>query len=202
MANKKILYFVQQAGSLLLMPRTHKRTLGTTFDTVASHSFHVAILAYTIARMEKLSSQQALEAMAMGLLHDLSEARTGDMDFPARMYTSVDESRAVKDQFSDMSFGSELEDLIIEYETRKTKVSQCAKDADSLQQFYLEWVLTWQGNKIAEKWYKNDFKNRIPGLFTKSAKIIAKMMKSSSPQEWWVEFVNAKKIIKKSYGKN
>ena len=201
MTNKKVLYFIQQAGSLLLMPRTHKRTLGTTFDTVASHSFHVAILAYTIARMEKLSSQQALEAMAMGLLHDLSEARTGDMDFPARMYTTVDESRAVKDQFAGISFGSDLENLIIEYETRKTEVSQCAKDADSLQQFYLEWVLTWQGNKIAEKWYKNDLKIRIPGMFTKSAKKLARLIKSSSPQEWWVEFVNADKIIRKSYGR-
>jgi len=139
--------------------------------------------------------------MAMGLFHDLSEARTGDMDFPARMYTTVDEARAVKDQFSGMSFGPDLEDLIVNYETRKTKISHCAKDADSLQQFYLEWVLTWQGNKLAESWYKNDFKNRIPGLFTKSAKTLAKMMKTSSPQEWWVEFVNAKKIIKKSYGK-
>ena len=174
MTNKKILFFVQQAGSLLLMPRTHKRTLGTTFDTVASHSFHVAVLAYTIARMEELSHSQALEAMAMGLFHDLSEARTGDMDFPARMYTTVNEAKAVKDQFAGMSFGSDLENLIIDYEIRKSKISQCAKDADSLQQFYLEWVLTWQGNRLAEKWYKNDLKNRIPGLFTKSAKTIAK----------------------------
>lgn len=198
--HKKIFFLIQQTATLLQMPRTHVRTLGTAFDTVASHSFHVSFMAYCIARMEGLNHTEGLKAMAMGLLHDIAEARTGDQDFLARMYTQVDESKAVSDQFSGFDFGNDLKDLLTEYEKRTTKISQCAKDADSLQQLYLEWMLYWQGNKIAQKWYENDFIHRIPNMFTQSAKKLAELTKTSSPQEWWNEFVNPSQIIKKSYG--
>ena len=183
--NNRILYLIQQAGSLMQMPRTHKRSLGTTFDTVASHSFHVAIMAYCIARMEKLSHEDATRAMQMGLLHDLAEARTGDLDFISKNYAKVDESKAVEDQFKDLEFGKDLESAVAEYEKRDTAVAKCAKDADSLQQMYQEWVLMWQGNKLARKWFESDFEERVPGLRTESARKLAHEMKGSNPQEWW-----------------
>ena len=40
------------------------------------------------------------------------------------------------------------------------------------------------GNNLAKKWFESDFKDRVPGLRTKSAKKIAREMKSSNPQEW------------------
>lgn len=40
----KILFLIQQAGTLMTMPRSHVKQLGTTFDTVASHSHHVSSL--------------------------------------------------------------------------------------------------------------------------------------------------------------
>jgi putative hydrolase of HD superfamily len=91
--NKKILYLIQQAGMLMQMPRTHKRNLGTTFDTVASHSFHTGIIGYILVRMENGSHEEALNAMAMGVLHDLVEARTGDQDFITKNYSTVDEEK-------------------------------------------------------------------------------------------------------------
>lgn len=182
---KKVLYLIQQAGSLMQMPRSHNRSLGTTFDTVASHSHHVSIIAYCIARMEKLTHEQSMKAMAMGALHDLAEARTGDMDFIAKHYCAPEEEKAVDDQFSGFEFGSDLSNLLEEYEERKTIESKCAKDADSLEQLYQEWVLTWQGNKLAQKWYEGDFKHRVPSLKTKSAQKLAYEMKESNPNEWW-----------------
>lgn len=114
--NKRIFFLIQQAGMLMTMPRTHQRNLGNTFDTVASHSFHVAIIAYTIARMENLPHEEALKAMAMGLLHDLAEARTGDIDFVAKNYTKADEEKAVRDQFADIDFGNDLKEIDEEFE--------------------------------------------------------------------------------------
>jgi len=188
--NKRILYFIQQAGSLMQMPRLHKRSLGTTFDTVASHSFHVAIIAYRISRMEKLSHQDAAKAMFMGLLHDLAEARTGDLDFISKNYSEVDDQKAIDDQFAGIDFGVDLKNLVNEYEDRKSVISKCAKDADSLEQMYQEWVLVWQGNKIAKEWFEGDFVYRVPNLFTKSAKKLALEMKKSNPNQWWwAEFV-------------
>ena len=181
----KILYLIQQSGVLMLMPRSHNKQLGTTFDNVASHSHHVAIIAYCLTRMEGLSHENAMKATTIAVFHDLAEARTGDLDFVAKHYGHNNEEQAVKDQFSGIKFGKDLEDLLKEYEEIETIESKCAKDADSLEQLYQEWVLMWQGNKLAQKWFESDFKDRIPGLRTKSARVIANKMKDSNPQEWW-----------------
>ncbi len=177
---------------LLEMPRTHIRNLGNNAsDTVASHSFQVSIIAYCIARMEGLSHAEGLQAMAMGVLHDLAEARTGDVDFLAKNYVKVNEEKAVQDQFAGLEFGADLAALVQEYEIRTSKVAQCAKDADSVGQIFLEWVLMWRGNRLAEKWFEGDFVHRVPHLWTESAKEIALSMKDSHPQQWWwSEFVD------------
>jgi putative hydrolase of HD superfamily len=93
--SKSSLLFLEQALSLLSMPRAHVRTLGNAFDTIASHSFLVAIVAYVITRSEGASHEEGLRAMGMGLLHDLAEARTGDNDFVAKNYVQIDYSPCI-----------------------------------------------------------------------------------------------------------
>lgn len=184
--NKKILYLIEQAGTLMLMQRNHVRNLGNiTFDTIASHSFHVSVIAYCIARMEGLSHADGSKAMVMGLMHDLSEARTGDNDFVTKNYTTMDEAKAAQDQFDGINFGKDLLAEVEEYEKRETKISKCTKDADCVAQIFMEWTLAWQGNKLAEKWFKGDLVHRVPSLRTKSAKDLVLSMKKSDPQEWW-----------------
>src|SRR3989304_3600665 len=126
---KRVLYLIQQAGVLMLMPRSHNKQLGTTFDTVASHSHHVAVITYCISRMEGLSHENAMKALTMATFHDLAEARTGDLDFVAKHYSTADEAKAVKDQFNGFEFGKDLKKLVEEYEERKSLESKCAKDA-------------------------------------------------------------------------
>jgi putative hydrolase of HD superfamily len=196
--NKRILYLIEQAGILLQMPRSHLRTLGTAFDTVASHSNHASIIAYCLARMEKFSHQEAMKALSMAAFHDLAEARIIDLDFISKNYAEDNEEKAIKDQFRGIDFGKDLEDLLEEYNKRKTKISRVAKDADSLAQIYHEWVLGWRGNKLAEKWFKGDFIARVPYFYTKSAQKVARAMKGSNPNEWWWrEFVTKEGRAKK-----
>jgi len=136
----------------------------------------------------------------MAVFHDLAEARTGDFDFVAKHYGSADEQKAVDDQFNGLEFGKDLHSLLDEYEERETKVAKCAKDADSIEQMYQEWTLSWQGNKLAEKWFEADFLDRVPGLRTESAKKLALSMKDSNPQEWWwSQFVKNDMAIKREY---
>lgn len=189
--NKRILHLIVQAGSLLDMRRTHVRSLGNnTPDTIASHCYHVAVIAYCIARMEGLGHEAGLKAMSMGVLHDLPEARTGDPDFVAKNYITIDEEKAMRDQFAGLPFGKDLLGMMEEYEERETLEAKCAKDADSIAQMYIEWLLTWRGNKLAEKWFEGGFEHRVPHLRTKSAKQLALAMKDSNPHEWWwSEFV-------------
>jgi len=180
----------------MLTPRSHIKHLGTTFDTIASHSHHASIIAYCISRMESLSHEMAMKSTTMAVFHDLTEARTGDLDFVAKHYDHIDEEQAVKDQLEGLKFGKDLKNLLVEYNEKKTPEAKCAKDADSLEQLYQEWVLMWQGNNLAKKWFKSDFKDRIPGLMTESAKKIAYKMKESNPQEWWwSQFTKDDKVI-------
>jgi len=176
---------------LMQMPRTHQKNLGTTFDTVASHSHHTSIIAYCLARMENLSHEDALKAMAMANLHDLQEARTGDLDFAGKNYSAVDEDRAIKDTYADLDFGKDLEKMVTEYEKRETVTAKCAKDADLVEQMYQEWVLMWQGNKLAQRWFEGKQVHTVPKLYTASAKQVIESMKDSNPHEWWwSEFVD------------
>jgi len=187
---KRILYFIQQAGVSLQFPRTHVRSLGNAFDTVASHSYHVSVIAYCLCRMEGLTHEESLEAMAMGIFHDLAEVRTGDLDYIAKHYTKADEEKATQDQFEGLDFGNDLLSLMHKYEKRDTLVAKCAKDADSLAQTYHEWALMWQGNKLAERWFEGDFVHRLPYMRTESAKKLMEAMKDSNPHDWWwKEFV-------------
>lgn len=112
---------------LMRMPRTHLKNLGNTYDTVASHSHHASIISYCIARMEKLSHEEALRVMAMAALHDLHEARTGDFDYAGKNYSKTDEARAIRDTYSNIEFGKDLKEMVDEYEAKKTLASKCAK---------------------------------------------------------------------------
>lgn len=184
------LYLIQQAGQLMLMPRAHKRNLGTSYDTIASHTFHVSFIALVLAKMEWLSDADAYKASTMALLHDLAEARTGDHDFIAKNYNKCDEMKAIDDQFKDLGFANPFHDLLDEYEERSSVIARIVKDADNLAQFFHERVLMLQGNKLAEQRYTIDKTKRGVSLFTQSAKIIADKMDDSNPNERWrTEFV-------------
>jgi len=174
------------------LPRSHIRSLGNNVpDTIASHCYQVSVIAYCVARMEGLDHEAGLKAMAMGTLHDLAEARTGDADFIAKNYLKIDETKAIHDQFAGLPFGKDLHNVVDEYEQRESLEAKCAKDADSLAQLYIEWVLKWRGNKLAERWYQEDYVNRVPFMRTESAKKLAMEMRDSNPHEWWwVDFVD------------
>lgn len=195
-APQVVFHFIAEAGMLMQMPRSHKRHLGNTFDTVSSHSHHVSIIAYCITRLEGLSHEEGLKAITMGALHDLAEARTSDLDFVAKHYATVDEEKATDHQFEKLPFGQELKKVVKEYADRDTLVAKCAKDADAIEQMYQEWVLAHTGNKMAEKWFIGDYTNRVPFLRTKSAKKLALIMKKSHPHQWWFEDLVEKKLNK------
>lgn len=187
---QKAFFVIQQAATLLQMPRAHKRTLWTAFDTIASHSYHVATIAYILCKLEWLSDEDAQRGCSMAVFHDLAEARTGDHDFISKKYNICDEEKAVSHQFANCPWEEWLKDLLHEREARETHISLCVKDADHLAQIYHEWVLMWQGNALAKQWFEGDQEKRVPFMKTRSAKDLAKLMLTSNPNErWWHEFV-------------
>lgn len=184
---KKYFYLIQQAASLMLMPRAHIRSLWTSYDTISSHSHHVSIIAYLLCKMEWWTDEDAQKCCTMAVFHDLPEARTGDHDFIAKNYNESDEEKAVHDQFSEIPW---LMKLMQEYNKRESFHARIAKDADSVAQLYIERVLMRQWNNIAKRRYEWDQKRRVPYFNTQSAKRLADQMHDSSPnRRYFEEFV-------------
>lgn len=183
MSSRNSFFLIQQAGALLQMPRAHRRNLWTAFDTIASHSYHVATIAYILCKMEWLSDEDAMQACTMWVFHDLAEARTGDHDFVAKKYNICNEEQAIHDQFAYVDWGSWLQTLLESYEKRTDSVSKCVKDADQIAQMYHERVLMRQGNKLAAQRFEGDLEKRVPSFFTQSAKVIVDHMLESNPNE-------------------
>ncbi len=182
---KRIFNFIAETGSAMFMKRSHQRSLLTTFDTVASHNYHVAIIAYVICRMEGLSHDDGLKAIAFGVIHDIPETRTGDLDFVMKHYGKNDEELAIDHQLDGLPFAEDLKKLYTEYIQRDSLVAKCTKDADIVDQIYQEWVMMHTGNKLAQRWFEGSTKNRVPFLRTESAKVLINEMQMSHPHEWW-----------------
>lgn len=159
------------------MPRSHVRNLWTAFDTIASHSYHVATIAYILCKLEWLSNEDAQKACTIGVFHDLAEARTWDHDFVSKNYNTCDEHQTIHDQFLNAPDSEWLNNLLSEYESRASQVAQCTKDADMLAQMYHTWVLHRQGNKLAKQRLDGDKRARVPHLYTESVKkLLSKCM--------------------------
>ncbi|MBU1110153.1 HD domain-containing protein [Patescibacteria group bacterium] len=90
-----IVDFLFEVGSLQNMQRMHSQVLRLADETIAEHSFRVAIIAMVLAELEGVNKEKV---MKMGLFHDLAEARTGDANFVHKLYVSQDEKRAYTDQ--------------------------------------------------------------------------------------------------------
>jgi putative hydrolases of HD superfamily len=69
--------FIEEAGKLKRIPRTGWIESGVPDpESVADHSFRVALITLVLADERRLDS---LKAVRMALIHDLAEAETGDL---------------------------------------------------------------------------------------------------------------------------
>jgi putative hydrolase of HD superfamily len=184
---KRIANFLFEIGTMRKLPRMHRQMLLTDddSDTIASHSYRVAIIAWILANEE---GADPYKTTLMALLHDMAEARTGDHNWVHKKYTKLFEDEVHKDQLGTLPF-PDFKELIDEYEIRESKESILAKDADLLDQVLLLREYEWQGNKEASIWLHGKGKQKgnaqLQKLVSKKAKDIGKAMLTTSPSEWW-----------------
>jgi len=109
-------------------------------ESVADHSFGVALVAMLLA---DLAQAQGLEpdvekVLRMALLHDLTEARTGDLPNTIKRYFDKHSLHAADDRVADDmllclgAIGEEYQLLWREYEERTTLEARIVKAADKL----------------------------------------------------------------------
>lgn len=185
---QKITNFLFEVGTMRKLARMHRQVLLTDdlSDSIASHSYRVTIIGWFLAKMEKVDPYKVV---MMCLLHDLDESRSGDHNWVHKRYTKVFEEEINKEQLGELPF-DDLFNIQNEYNTRESKESLVAKDADSLDQVLLLREYEWAGNKEASIWLSGkgnkDGENRqIKNLVTDSAKKLGKAIFEISPSDWW-----------------
>lgn len=168
-----------EAKMLKDLPRSGYSFLGSGKESVAEHSFMITFIAYVISQLEP--DIDPLRIMQMCLLHDLPEARTGDLNYVHKKYTAADEKMAVNDIAATVPFGESLKSLIEEFNLSVTKESRLARDADQIS-FILELKhLQDTGNKGPEKWIPIVMER----LLTETGKKIAESILETPWDEWW-----------------
>ena len=176
---KNIVNFLFEIGILKKTPRSGYQFLGTGNESVAEHSFRVAVIAYLLAKNEPKADMQ--KVVLMSLFHDFHEARTGDHNYVNKRYVTVNENKAVNDLARKLSFGQEIVSLIDEFNSRESLEAKLSQDADQLD-FILELKRQQDlGNKSAAEWLRYSLKR----LITDFAKTLADEIVTTDSSDWW-----------------
>ena len=178
---KNIVNFLFEIGILKKTPRSGYQFLGTGNESVAEHSFRVAIIGYLLAKNEPKADIQ--KVVLMSLFHDFHEARTGDHNYVNKRYVTVNEDKAVNDLAEKLPFGQDIVSLIDEFNSRETLEAKLSQDADQLD-FILELKRQQDlGNISAAEWLKYSAKR----LITDFAKTLADEIVTTDSSDWWFD---------------
>ena len=176
---KEIANLLFEARILKELPRSGYPFLGAGKETVAEHSFIITFICYVMAKMEP--GVDALRLISMALVHDLPEARTGDLNYVQKKYVTADEEKAAADMSENVPFGKDMCALLDEFNKGDTKEAKLAKDADQLS-FILELKsLKDVGNTSSETWLPTV----IARLKTDTGKKMAESIMATNWDEWW-----------------
>jgi putative hydrolases of HD superfamily len=174
----KSVNFLMQAAALTRLERTGWQILGGHRESVAAHSYMVAVIAHTIACI--LHADRGRVAL-IALFHDLPEVRTGDVYKLADLYVQADDRKAAKDTFQSAPDADSLMAVFDEYEEEKTLESKIVHDADTLALCVELKQMMEEGNTMAENWFSGNKK----ALRLETSREIFDTLAKTNSQEWW-----------------
>lgn len=184
---ENIANFLFEVGTMRKLMRMHRQVLLTDdmSDSIASHSYRVAIIAWFLAKEEKVDPYKTV---MMSLIHDLAEARTGDHNWVHKKYIKIFGDEINAEQLGSLPF-PDLKHLIDEYEERKSKEAILVKEADTLDQILLLREYEWAGNKEAQVWLRGKGGKKeatqLSKLKTDIGKKLGKAIYNVNPSDWW-----------------
>ena len=161
------------------IPRSGYHFLGVGKESVAEHCFSTTFIAYVMSRMEPEVDE--LRLISMCLIHDLPEARIGDLNTVHKKYVKADETKALEDAIKDLAFGQNLTDLFDEFSEGRTIEAKLAHDADQLALILELKDLMDMGYKPPETWIGNVMSR----LETETGQKIARAVMDTCRDEWW-----------------
>ena len=178
---KNIANLLFKAKILNDIPRSGYHFLGAGKESVAEHAFSVSFIAFIISQMEP--DVDPLRLITMCLVHDLPEAKTGDLNYVQKKYVTADENKAIKDITRNLPFGSSLAELIHEFNSGLSIEAKLARDADQLALILDLKALSDIGYDPPKKWLPFALKR----LETKTGKDIAESIMNTDRDAWWLD---------------
>jgi len=176
---KKIANLLFEAKILKEIPRSGYHFLGAGKESVAEHSFSTTFIAYVMSQL--LPEVDALKLINMCLVHDLAEARIGDLNTVHKKYVTADENKALEDATAGLSFGHNLVELTQEFKDGRTAEAKLARDADQLALILELKELIDIGYEPPKTWIQNV----IDRLQTETGKKIGEAVMQTNRDEWW-----------------
>ena len=178
--------FLYEIGQLKNLPRAGWLLLGIPQpESVAEHSFRVAIVGATLAAMDGADPGRAA---LLALFHDAHETRIGDVPSVGRAYVRTDKPEAITThQTAGMphEVGKMFQDLTAEYEANETAEARLAHDADKVETLLQAIEYQAQGHDT-EAWKDTS----LAALRTDAGRELARAIGSTSPQ-WWSSFAKS-----------
>jgi putative hydrolase of HD superfamily len=184
---ERMVNFFYEIGTMRKLMRIHRQVLLTDdmSDSIASHSYRVAIISWFLAKGE---GADPYKTVMMSLLHDMTEVRSNDHNWVHKKYVKVFENEIAAEQLGSLPY-PDFKNFVDEYQERKSKESVLAKEADLLDQILLLREYDWSGNKEAHIWLYGKGSAKVNAqlekLKTKTGKKFGKTMYDVDPSDWW-----------------
>lgn len=173
--------FFFEMGMLKRTARSGFQFLGSGKESVADHSFRVAVIGYALARLT--GHPDPYRVLCLCLFHDMAEARTGDMNYVNKQYVTVHEAKAVRDLTSPLPFGEELRSFIEEYREGASEAARLAHDADQLDLLLELKQQQDLGNAYAADWIRY----AVERLQTPVGRRTARVIMETDSAAWWFD---------------
>jgi len=180
---KRDIEFLFEMGNIRLVQRTWRRFYTPEFANLAEHHFRMFWIAMIIAAREGKVDTGKIAKMV--LVHDISESRTGDVDYLSRQYVVRNEELGIKDMLKDTAAEKEFLELWNEYEAHETKEAQIAKDADMLDIDFELAEQSFRGNKLFDELKDTRKFTAENKFYTETAKEIFYQLRETSPMDWY-----------------
>ncbi|MFJ9127666.1 HD family hydrolase [Streptomyces sp. NPDC102340] len=176
--------FLYEAGTLKHTKRTGWWMGGVKDpESVAEHSWRVAVIASIIAKLEGADPAQTA---FLAVWHDTGETRTGDVNHLGKKYTGGTEAdpRDIADdqvQGFPQRLADAVRNLIGEYEDKTSPEALCARDADKLECMIQGIEYRDQGYVNMQRWIDNS-RGRIT---TQSGQDLADAVLKTGSLDWF-----------------
>lgn len=181
---KKVVNFLFELGKLNYTPRSGWQYLGIRDpQSVAEHTARTAQIAFVLAILE--GHKNPCHCATVALFHDITEARTIDMNRVSKEYNKTEHQSAHRDQIAGLGVvGDGIAFVWNEFEDEKTRASKIARDADVLEMMLTAKELMSIGYSAAQEWIDSG----LPRLETNHGKRIGEEILTADPNEWWKGF--------------